>query len=294
MGALIGQCGLEVPPSLPVWQDHTGIAARMGDRVLTNGLAGVIGSIGRDGFGDRLASLLLSVADIEQVNVMSLEGHHARCLFSWRREHPDTVSSLIRRYVGERFYRNDPTLRRLKQSPQSGLRLEMMHRVQIEDECYRHIFFDEAGLEGKLSILEPNQPRVIYQNYYFSDGRRSFCQGEIEALALLAETVSQCILRHSELTETPPPRSAEAVSRILARCAPSLAGRERDVCCRIITGYTTEAIALDLGISPNSVSTYRKRAYSKLNICSQNQLFMLCLGAHSRAGPIFRGGHGGQ
>ncbi|MFT4068186.1 helix-turn-helix transcriptional regulator [Paraburkholderia sp.] len=54
-----------------------------------------------------------------------------------------------------------------------------------------------------------------------------------------------------------------------------LTARERTVCIGILTGYTSEAIALNLGISINSVLTYRKRVYEKLRITSQNELFML-------------------
>jgi DNA-binding CsgD family transcriptional regulator len=39
---------------------------------------------------------------------------------------------------------------------------------------------------------------------------------------------------------------------------------------------SSDAIALELGITPNSAVTYRKRAYSRLGIASQNELFALC------------------
>ncbi|QBR03670.1 helix-turn-helix transcriptional regulator [Paraburkholderia pallida] len=60
-----------------------------------------------------------------------------------------------------------------------------------------------------------------------------------------------------------------------AQAFSSLTSRERTVCIGILTGYTSEGIALNLGISINSVLTYRKRVYEKLGITSQNELFML-------------------
>ncbi|MES2529897.1 MAG: LuxR C-terminal-related transcriptional regulator [Pseudomonadota bacterium] len=42
-------------------------------------------------------------------------------------------------------------------------------------------------------------------------------------------------------------------------------------------GVTSEGIGIDLGISRNTVLTYRKRAYARLNISSQNQLFRLIM-----------------
>jgi len=55
------------------------------------------------------------------------------------------------------------------------------------------------------------------------------------------------------------------------RC--SLSPREAGVCAGIILGYTTLGISLNFGISLSTVATHRKRAYRKLGICSQNELF---------------------
>jgi DNA-binding CsgD family transcriptional regulator len=40
---------------------------------------------------------------------------------------------------------------------------------------------------------------------------------------------------------------------------------------------SSEGIGLDMGISINTVRTYRKRAYARLGICSQNELMRLVL-----------------
>jgi DNA-binding CsgD family transcriptional regulator len=49
-------------------------------------------------------------------------------------------------------------------------------------------------------------------------------------------------------------------------------------------GYSNEAIALHLDLSFHSVRTYRRRAYLKLGVTSQNELFALILG-RGRAEP---------
>ena len=58
-----------------------------------------------------------------------------------------------------------------------------------------------------------------------------------------------------------------------------LTAREAEVCERILIGYTSTGISLDLDIKPSSVNTYRRRAYEKLGIATQNELFALCLEA---------------
>lgn len=273
-GAVAGQ-----PPS--EWQDYTDLMDRLADHDQTRALAALVGAIGQPSFAARLVTLLCASAQLDQVNVISLDGDEARCLFSWHKARPDMVSQLVGHYVEARMFDRDPALYRLKRRKSAGIRLGMMHRRQIEDDWYRRFFFDDASLGGKLSVLDQGAMRTVYQNFYFATGTDAFLPQEVENLARLAETLSQCILRHTELTTGPAagPRlpRPEMVSRLLARRAPTLTHREMAVCSRIVTGYTTEAIALDLGIGVNSVATYRKRAYAKLGICSQHALFLLCL-----------------
>ena len=63
----------------------------------------------------------------------------------------------------------------------------------------------------------------------------------------------------------------------------SLTPREQDVCRRILAGYSSEAISQALGISLHSTLTYRKRAYERLGISSQSELFAIVL--HLLTGP---------
>jgi DNA-binding CsgD family transcriptional regulator len=61
----------------------------------------------------------------------------------------------------------------------------------------------------------------------------------------------------------------------LIRVCHGITRREIQVCAAIAVGMSSAAIALTLNISLNTVLTYRKRAYSRLNICSQNELMRL-------------------
>ena len=83
------------------------------------------------------------------------------------------------------------------------------------------------------------------------------------------------VMMHVELTGR---NRVQILRRALAARALPLTDREQDVCARIVAGYSSEAIALDLGLAASSVATYRKRAYAKLGICSQHDLFALCWG----------------
>jgi DNA-binding CsgD family transcriptional regulator len=53
---------------------------------------------------------------------------------------------------------------------------------------------------------------------------------------------------------------------------------EKEVCLRILSGHSSQAISAELGVSLHSTLTYRKRAYEKIGISSQNELFGIVLG----------------
>lgn len=57
--------------------------------------------------------------------------------------------------------------------------------------------------------------------------------------------------------------------------AAGLTGRERDVCERLLKGWTHDGIAADLRVSPATVKTYRDRAFARLGIHHRNELFAL-------------------
>ncbi len=63
----------------------------------------------------------------------------------------------------------------------------------------------------------------------------------------------------------------------IGRFCPSLSRREREVCGLICVGATSNVIAARLGISPNTVLTFRRTAYAKLGICTQGDLLRLLL-----------------
>ena len=82
------------------------------------------------------------------------------------------------------------------------------------------------------------------------------------------------VVKNDAASEAMLPRTFTNRLRLIA---PNIPQREAEVCTAIMLGMTSEAIALKLGISVNTVLTYRKRAYNRLNISCQNELMRLIL-----------------
>jgi DNA-binding CsgD family transcriptional regulator len=83
------------------------------------------------------------------------------------------------------------------------------------------------------------------------------------------------LLRRHAADQRHAPATAEDFEERLLAIAPDLTTREREVCALIALGVSSEGIGLRLGISLNTVRTYRKRAYTRLRISSHNELLRL-------------------
>jgi DNA-binding CsgD family transcriptional regulator len=68
-------------------------------------------------------------------------------------------------------------------------------------------------------------------------------------------------------------RVYRAVCDVLLNSGHGLTPREAEVCASIVLGSKVTGTSSKLNISTHTVATHRKRAYSKLGIGSQNELF---------------------
>jgi DNA-binding CsgD family transcriptional regulator len=113
----------------------------------------------------------------------------------------------------------------------------------------------------------------------------------VDRLRGMADTLTSIVARHGDLAfdksdVTPALVSLDRIQACLLS-AGFLTRRESEVCARILFGYSSCGIALDLGIGKQSVMTYRKRAYQRLGIGTQRELLMWYLnlwsGSHIEA-----------
>src|SRR5262249_46720277 len=74
-------------------------------------------------------------------------------------------------------------------------------------------------------------------------------------------------------THTARPALFERVRDAMLAGCHGLTPREAEICAGIVLGYTVTGMSLNLNISVNTVATHRKRAYAKMRISSQNELF---------------------
>lgn len=255
-------------------------------------------ALGDASFDERLMAFLNKVVPVDHCAVFTFDPKgRADHLFTHSKMPKEKAENLAADYVSGLFTDdpNFPTLDTLRKSGTKQKRIIPLSGTPEYEPSYRNHFFDQVDLIDKASTVIKLDKGIVYCNFYRLRESGRFSADDWQRLNNLLPLVTGLISAHYRLTynSTSDPAashrqtSQSMVHSVISRAMPPfdrLTGREREVAERILLGYTAEATGLDLGIASSSVATYRKRAYEKLGITSQNDLFSLCLAAIDRSG----------
>ena len=141
---------------------------------------------------------------------------------------------------------------------------------------YRKIFFADSGIVDKCATAIWVDDTCFYVNFYRIAAQGRFSDGQRARLKAIAPAIGASVARHFQPGAA---TTEQTLAALFAARAPlaDLTQREREVCRRILLGFSSEAISRALGISLHSTLTYRKRAYERLGISSQSELFAIVL-----------------
>jgi DNA-binding CsgD family transcriptional regulator len=198
----------------------------------------------------------------------------------------DEAAELAKDYVTE-YHQRDP---HFKQTRDQDSGIDAVH-PNLNDEYdteYRDHFFIQHDLVDKLSITRKTDDYYIYCNFYRIGKSGKFTDEEAELFDSILPLLTNLIACHFKILrlqgndDEDVPTARSLVHSVISRKIKpfdKLTARESEVCERILVGFTSTGISLDLGIAESSVNTYRRRAYEKLGIATQNELFALCISA---------------
>ncbi|MBL8271792.1 LuxR family transcriptional regulator [Steroidobacter sp.] len=256
-------------------------------------LARLARELGKREFEAELMALLNLVLPIDHCVVFTYSGEQVGHLFTQGKMPAERAAALADDYI-KQYHSRDPLFSTLSGADAPGGEVPLdMSRAYDQD--YRTHFFDPNGLVDKMSAVGRVKEGSVLCNFYRMRGSGSYSADERERLHRILPLLTALIAAHYRLarntvTTASGRKDPRSVTRSLVhtiigkRLAPfdRLTQRECEVCERIILGYTSVGIALDLHIGESSVLTYRKRAYEKLGIATLNELFALCIEASQR------------
>lgn len=253
-------------------------------------IAGLIDLIGSDKFADQFFSTMDKVVAMDHCTVFVSENNAISPLVSLAHGPVrDKVQMLARSYVAH-GHQMDPVWSR----SESGLqeRPIVVSPSAMKDDAYRREFYDSVNIFEEVSFFGEMSGRGIYVGFYRERPKGHFRADEVDLLSACGRSMVSVLSKQADMARrlAPVPRAAalsraelwKKVNVAILEDAPQLTPREAEICAGIILGYTVVGLSLNLNISVNTVATHRKRAYAKLRVSSQNELFMHYFGLVER------------
>ncbi len=233
----------------------------------------LIGDLGGDRFSESLFSELRSLCGCAHLVVMTSEGSRPiKVLVAANEGGTPLARQTAEKYLAG-HWRYDPVGPVLERSGPG----DFMARTTPNDigsGPYRRECYGATGLIERVSILRNQAGRATRIYLYRSRQDGPFAPESLDRVTAHAGVLFALVAKHDEVAARSL-QGHDGVRERLRRFAPQMPSRESDVCAGIVSGQTSEAIAMSLGISVNTVLTYRKRAYARLGISSLNELLRL-------------------
>jgi DNA-binding CsgD family transcriptional regulator len=235
-------------------------------------------AIGRDSFPQALIGALRRVAGVGHCMVFSFAGpRSAACLL-------DVGNIPTGRDLGiaysEHFHQADPNRDAVFEGRAQATPIMLPNFTRrMYSDGYRKIFFDDSDIVDKFASAIWVGDTCFYVNFYQITAQGRFSRAQIARLSAVAPALTAAVARHFQRDRAADGDPMARLKALFAAAEPltRLTVREKEVCLRILSGLSSEAIAAELGIGLHSALTYRKRAYDKLGISSQNELFAIAL-----------------
>jgi DNA-binding CsgD family transcriptional regulator len=244
--------------------------------------AEVLTAVGTPRLYKLLLDALQELATVDDLTILTLDsGAPLQLLGLASRSNTGVLRSLTRDYVAE-HHNQDPNFSELTQPTRSRRVLVRRHDFsRLKTKAYQTRFYTSVGVVDKLSYIWRCGRTAYYVNLYRNTASGLYTTAEVQALTSISRFLANLIWLHSARVAVGEAmrhnEGDDLAERLVILLDARLTVRESMVLSRILKGLQTEGIALDLNVKPASVVTFKQRAFSKLGITTQAELFARCI-----------------
>lgn len=253
------------------------------------GVQAVCNAVGTEGFGEAVFQFWRHFVPLHHhMCVVYRGGPGYECLFAGGTLVSTRLAWDLAHLYCTRYYRLDPTFERVIRY-RAGDDVQVVHldMKAVPSSQYKSVFWRRFGFGDRCSLSFARGDLIFCINLYRSNHIRPFTGPECGLIEEVGKVIAGLIYAHYHLAQQrpapagSPPAIVERypVDRTRHDKLLSLSRNERVVLKLLLTGMSNEAIGLDQDISINTVKTYRKRLYKKLEVSTVNEL-------HSRYGNL--------
>lgn len=244
-------------------------------------IANIVNNLGSSSFPDSLLEALNQECSLNHLSLVHIEQKDQITYILSASSKDVVITKTMQQLYLSTYHKYDPNKDFLNHfSEEKSILIQRMQQQDIQDQEYRKLWYEKMNIIDRVSILTKADKGLYCLNMFRTE--HPFTEQDINFLTqssslLSALTIKQARLSGSLSSFMTRGAQIETLMERLTKIAINLTQREKEVCARILLGMSSEGIGLDLGVKMQSVLTYRKRAYARLNISSQNELFALCL-----------------
>lgn len=249
-----------------------------------NAVADLVDAIGTDRFGATLLNHLHDICAADYCAVFRVGASGPNAVITGSRDGSEEALGRANQYVERGVWSRDPSMQYAqKQLPGRAPMLMKMDVSTLAAPEDREIIWPR--IRDRVVVAGRSGPHTFSLSV-LREGRGGFTPAQVERIGASAELLISAVAKHGEVV--PSGRVSGVISSLanIERCIEAdslLTPRESQVCARILYGLTTTGIALDLGVSNETVKTLRKLAYRRLAIGSERELLQWYLALWERA-----------
>lgn len=255
------------------------IISRQPSTPLRGDLTALIASIGEANFDSCLVQMLNKVCGAEHTCLFLIS---ADKLTGWGTASIDGAEQNYQQmslYVNEGLWRHDPTFARARVELEAkGLATVRTDISQLADDKLREYIYERRGIRDRVVMCGRSGDAVMALTMCSSNMGFS-TSDNMRQIELMSDTLFALLAKHIDVSRKGADASLalttlDEIELCISEQMPTMPRREAEVCSRAIYGISSLGISLELGISQETVMTYRKRAYSRLGIATQRELFL--------------------
>lgn len=238
-------------------------------------LAELIDGIGTNEFQPQLARLLYESCGADHCVVFRLVNATINAAMIASVDPQQAKSKIVSSYVEDGLWRKDPVISMVGGAgTQPGSSVVWVNLNDIGYTDLRHTIY--SHVQDRVIVFGSRQQVTYGLSVIRHSPRTRFNRAEFSNLADMSNTLVSAVAKHDHFLDRQT-NVAHALTSLaeIEHCLEATANmpkREMEVCARALYGMSTLGTALDLNIGEQSVKTYRKRAYVRLQLGGSNEL----------------------
>jgi len=250
-----------------------------GPQQLASALTPAISSIGNKNFDSGLVQFLHKLLGVDHMALMHLSKGSMRGLLTSGIDHAEENYQQMFLYTNENLWVRDPAYETAKELVVSKKFAAVgTNLLGLDDRRLREDVYGRRGIKYRAMLCSQIDDGMAVLAICSSKSNLS----SRENLALMennSKVIFSLITKHIGISSrkfdtSEAFRSVEEIESVLTDGMSSMPIREVQVCSRAIFGMSSLDISAELGISRETIATYRKRAYSRLGIATQRELLL--------------------